>query len=263
MRLAVIFHGIIGGTAGRNGIGAPVDIEVCAKTIKHNVISKYNTDIFLHSWSIEHEQAIKDLYKPVSSLFQPQEYFGYNFDNKSIRDENKTHAFRTVSRYNSLYRAMKLKQDYEKVNNFKYDWVLALRYDLVIFTPLNLEQLDSTAFYICREPYWPDINRIQMLHDIAFLSNSDTMDTYCDVTTGLNMVPYKSRLHEAHRVAYLKLHDMFKGNMDRVGYAFHRYKDMEIYRMIMNPDLNELGKQFGELETKSRLEKLLEEINGT
>ena len=263
MRLAIVFHGIIGGTAGRNGLGDPVDIETCAKTIKHNVISRYDTDVFLHSWSIEHEQAIKDLYNPISALFEPQEYFGYNFSDDTIKDENKTHAFRTVSRYNSLYRAIQLKKEHEKLNNFKYDWVLVLRYDLVMFTPLELEKLDRSGFYICREPYWPNIHSLQMLHDIVFLSNSELIDTYCDVTTGLNMAPYSSRLHEAHRIAYLKLHDMFKGNMNRIGYAFDRYKDMEIYRMIIDPSQSPTGHMYGGNETKTRLEKLLEEINGT
>jgi len=262
-KLAVILHGIIGGTAGRNGVGAPIDIETCAKTIKHNVISKYDTDVFIHSWSVEHRDAIIDLYQPKASLFEPQEYFGYNFDEDSYKNEEQTHAFRTVSRYHSLARAMKLKQQYEKDNNCKYDWVLVLRFDLVIFTPLDLNRFDNKCFYICSEPYWPDINRIQMLHDIAFLSGSDIMDVYSEVTFELHKPPYKARLAEAHRIAYFKLHSMYGGNMNNIGYAFYRYKDMEIYRMIINPDLNELGKQFGELETKPRLEKLLEEINGT
>jgi len=262
-RLAVILHGIVGGTAGRNGIGAPIDIETCAQTIKHNVISKHGADVFIHSWSTEHQDAIIDLYNPVVSQFQPQEYFGYNFNENTVQDENQTHAFRTISRYNSLYRAMELKKDYEQSLGFKYDWVLVIRFDLIIFNPIDLNRFNNNCFYICSEPHWKNINQVQMVHDIAFLSGSNLMDTYCEVTLDLQRPPYKARLAEAHRIAYFKLHSMFKGQMDNVGYAFHRYKDMEIYRMIMNPDLNELGKQFGELETKARLEKLLEEINGT
>lgn len=266
-KLAVILHGIVGGTGGRNGVGDPIDVSTCAKTIKYNVID-YNknlgneVDVFAHSWSTDYKETILNLYNPVLSQFEPQEMFGYNFDENTIQDENATHAFRTVSRYNSLYRANQLKKKYENESGFKYDWVLVIRYDLVIFTPLDLTKFNNRNFYICSEPYWPDINRIHMLHDIAFLTGSNIVDIYSEVIHEFNKPPYVNHLHEAHRIAYYKLHAMYSGNMNNIGYAFHRYKDMEIYRMIMNPDLNELGKQYGELETKPRLEKLLEEING-
>jgi hypothetical protein len=257
--MAVVFHGIIGGMDGRNGIGVPIDIDICAKTIKHNILSEYDTDVFIHSWSIEHKDSVESLYNPVMSIFEPQEMFGHSFDGSALQNEHATILFRTFSKYNSMYRAMQLKQDYENKNNFKYSWVLVLRFDLVVFNKLNLSNFSNNNFYICSEPHWPDINSLQMVHDIVFLSGSELMDTYCGVAKELESV-YKERIGEAHRLAYFKLKDMFQGDMNRVGYAFKRYEDMDIYRLIMSVEQNELGQQYGALETKGRLEQLLKKI---
>jgi hypothetical protein len=136
-RIAVVFHGIVGGMGGRNGVGQPSNISDCAKTIKYNIISKYNTDVFAHSWSTQHSEEIIKLYEPKLSLFQPQEYFGFP-DDRVTDHPTDGQAFRTISRYSSLERAMDLKREYETVNNFIYKWVIVLRYDVAFFTPLDL-----------------------------------------------------------------------------------------------------------------------------
>ena len=255
-KLAIIFHGITGGMAGRNGAGNPIDLDTCAKTIHHNIISHYDTDIFVHSWSIDDKDAINFLYSPKESLYEKQEMFDFKFD-AHVVDEKTTAAFRRLSRYTSLTRAMLLKQDYERENNFKYDWILVLRFDLIVFNKLDLNKLKNDCFYLCSEPHWPDMHKQSMVHDIAFLSSSNLMDTYCNVINELNI-----KQLDPHRLAYQKLRGMFK-DMNKVRLAFRRYEDMEIYRMIMDPTLNKTGHQYGALETKPRLEKLLEEINGT
>lgn len=76
--MTVIFHGIVGGMDDRNGIGDTINLLDCAKTIKYNILSTYDCDIFIHSWSLEHKEEIVSLYKPVLSLFEKQEFFGYS-----------------------------------------------------------------------------------------------------------------------------------------------------------------------------------------
>jgi hypothetical protein len=254
-KMAVVFHGIIGGLDGRNGIGAPVNISDCAKTIKYNILSKNDNDVFIHSWSVDHETEIKELYNPIKSLFQPQEYFGFSGIEASDAPEDGQ-SFRAISRYISLHRAMELKRDYELEQGFIYKWVLALRFDLVFFTPLDVSSADPQFMFVCSEPHWIASN---LMHDIVFLSNSNNMNVYSNFGPELLARAYNPR--DAHTSTNLKLMNMFNNNRDMIKYGFHRYKDVEIYRTVVRPELNPVGHAYGALETKSRFEELLKQIN--
>ena len=142
-KFAVIFHGIVSGDSGRNGLGGFINLEHCAKLIKYNLLQDLDYDIFIHSWSPDAAEQIISLYSPVSFLFEKQETFNYNFSEEDFLDENKTHAFRTVSRYESLYKAIELKKAYSKATGNIYDWVLVLRFDLVILNKINLNKIKN------------------------------------------------------------------------------------------------------------------------
>lgn len=130
--------------------------------LKKKIIDKYDTDVFCHCWNVEEENLIKNLYKPKKCLFEEQIDFNtnlkeYNIDenekdinkwkisgnakkgyihvfnnrnnwNKTI-EEFKIQAFRTSSRWYSTKEVLRLKNEYEKENNFEYDFVLICRYD--------------------------------------------------------------------------------------------------------------------------------------
>ena len=259
-KMAVVFHGIIGGMDGRNGVGSFINVTDCAKLIKHNILSMYDCDIFMHSWSVEQQDLLVPLYNPKKYLFQPQEMFGYSFNDQTFKDEDQTHSFRTVSRYASLERAMELKKQYEIDNNFKYKWVLVLRFDLAFFNKLILDNLDPSCFYICSEPHWPNIQDLQVVHDILFLSNSNTLDTYCEIAGEIRNKVYDDTLHAAHVIAYRKLMLIYNNDIAKVRYVFKRYEDVEIYRFVVKPKLNTVGHAYGVLETKDRMESLLKSL---
>jgi hypothetical protein len=259
-KLAVIFHGIIGGTGGRNGIGEPNNILDCSRTIKYNVLSAYDCDIFAHSWSVDHDEEINTIYHPVASLFQHQEYFGFNGIHASDHQE-LGQAFRTISRYTSLERALKLKQDYEILNNFKYKWVLVIRYDIVFFTRLDLSKYDPAFMYICSEPHWENDGRYNnsLYHDVIFLSSSAIMDTFSNFPTELKAKIYDPM--DAHAAICQKILRIFNGNTNMIKRGFKRYNDVEIYRMVINPQLNPIGHAYGALEMTKRFNDLINQIN--
>lgn len=259
-KVAIIFHGIVGGIAGRNGIGDPNNIEDCFKTIKYNILSHYDYDVFAHSWSINQAELIKSLYNPVESLFEPQEYFGFSGVQASEHPE-AGQSFRTISRYTSLERAVNLKKKYEIENSFKYKWVLVLRYDLVFFRKLDLSNYDPQFMYICSEPHWDknDIPNNSLFHDIIFLSSSLNIDRFSTFSSELKNGIYNSA--DAHSAVCQKILNLFNGNPNMVKRGFKRYIDTEIYRMAINPSLNPVGHAYGALETKNQLTKLLKEID--
>ena len=156
---------------------------------------------------------------------------------------------------------MKLKADYEEANQFKYDWVLILRFDLVILNKIEFLDLDPKNVYICYEPHWPDITACGMVHDIIFLCNSSLADKYGMIAEEIRQGQYTNILYAAHMIAYRKLLQILPGTIN-IRYFCKRFVDMDIYRFVVDPDQNELGKQYGGLETYQRMRALLGEING-
>jgi hypothetical protein len=254
-KMAVVFHGIVGGMNSHNGVGPPTNISDCAKTIKYNVLSTYDCDIFCHSWSVDHKEEIISLYNPVMSLFQPQEYFGYS-GIRASEDPLAGQAFRGTSKYVSLQRGMMLKQQYEKENNFRYKWVFVIRYDLVFFTKLDLSTFDNNMIYPCTEPHWG--HNTTIIDDRLFLSNSNIMDALSNM--GSEAIARVYNLSDVHAAIGQKIRNVLGGNLNLIGFRFDRYKDVEVYRVIIKPELNPVGHAYGALDTKSRLENLLKSI---
>jgi len=255
-KVAVIFHGIVGGMSDRNGVGPPSNISVCSKTIHHNVLSQYDCDIFAHSWSMDQSEEIKKLYNLTDSLFQPQEYFGFTGQRASESPEIGM-EFRLISKYINLERAMNLKQQYELKNGFKYKWVLVLRYDLIIFTKLDLSKYDPKCVYICEEPHWKD--NMNLFDDRIFLSNSMLMDEFSKFGGELFSKKYNGK--DIHTATRNKIFDILKNNQSLIQFGFKRYEDVEVYRQMMHPETNTVGHAYGALECKGRLKELIKEID--
>lgn len=249
-KVAVIFHGIVGGVKDRNSEGEYIDFETCSTFIKKNILDQCDCDIFMHSWSTEVEEELVKIYKPKVSLFQPQEHFGH--EQKTATDPEIGQAFRSTSKYTSLERVLELKRSYENKLGFKYDWVLVLRFDLVIFTKLNLANFDNSCFYLCSEPHWAHIAPTKKAHDIIFLSNSKNMDEF-----GTIIKTHLEIAYDTHLMVARKLQSMFKNNIGKVRLGFDRYKDIEIYRFINNPDLNPVGHQYGALEASIKFKGMI------
>ena len=86
------------------------------------------------------------------------------------------------------------------------------------------------------------------------------MDEYAKIADEIDNKKYTDTLHAAHVISYRKLKEMFGNTMEQVKYGFKRYDDVEIYRFIINPQQNPVGHQYGALQTKDRLSKLLLEM---
>ena len=55
MKIALCLQGL---SSGLNDKGDLVSFENSAETIKKNIIDPNNADVFIHSWSVEHEEGI-------------------------------------------------------------------------------------------------------------------------------------------------------------------------------------------------------------
>ena len=203
--------------------------------MKKNIIDLYDTDIFMHTW--ESDDLDISYLNDNNIHYKAEPYNPINFN--SIRD-NFLNKITDVSPYTSLeevtnthtyfksfcpmfygiYQSNILKSEYERTHNFKYDVVIRIRCDLLLYTPLILDSFnitDNTIFSPSEDkdiivpqknrdisPYIENIlldhnhnilcknnnilcknNNIvpynYWLGDTLFFGNSNTMDKMCDI----------------------------------------------------------------------------------
>lgn len=137
MKIALCLHGYYNNkrdlSSGDNGF----------KYISDNLLTKYDIDVFFHSWEPSRELYLKELYQPVYYTCEEQidfknimnenkisqEYFDKNFN----RNNSPYSACKIESTLSFLYsrkRALELAFLYEQKKKFKYDIVICARFDL-------------------------------------------------------------------------------------------------------------------------------------
>jgi len=218
MRVAFLLHGIVGGVRGKGGKGNLVDYRFCRDRFFENIIEPTNADVFIHSWSVDQKDELIEIYSPKKVVFEKQKIF---------HAKKKLH--RMYSRFYSTQKAMNLKSAYEKENNFKYDFVMITRFDLIWHTLIDFKKLDSRKFYIGK---WNVVNydskEVSPLfqsggykfNDLYFISNSEFMNYYGRAFKALKTFgsgdPHKfikwyllknSELRNNIKFAYLKYYD--------------------------------------------------------
>jgi len=206
MKIALCLSGIIGGFGGRDGVGEKIPVELCYEEWSKALLDHYDTDVFLHSWSVEDQEKIINNFQPTNFLFEKQKAFmpkfsDYHHKASTLEDLKKDIRYREIaleysvdalwnhmdymmyqthSKYYANKQAVKLKADYEKENNFKYDLVILSRFDMHFNKVFDFANFEKNCFYasprtdfgVKRKDY--DI----AVHDLFFFSNSDNMDLY-------------------------------------------------------------------------------------
>lgn len=174
-------------------------VEQCYyESIRPNILSLVNVDVFIHTWNISPEQIgspflnggghpigdpvkqtiledTKALYSPIKMVVEPQIQFPQDlWADRLMPGIRSDHM---LSMFYSIHYANRLKKLHEESNRFKYDWVIRTRFDVA--TPsgqLQIPQLDNTNMYI---PHGGFDTSSGYLDSLAY-SNSDNMDTYSD-----------------------------------------------------------------------------------
>jgi len=233
MKTALCLYGKIGGTTGKNGAGEPIDFRDCFTHIKKHIIDINNCDIFIHCWSTEYTKALLKLYKPKKSIFEPQIQF--NTALKSAKDKN--HEFICKSRWYSNKQTLLLKKQYEEENNFKYDFVMVSRFDLMFFVDFDFSKLDPSFLHASN---WNDpargitkankVNRTlknRRLLDMWFLGSSDFMGSFALLYDHI----YEYAITDPHRASWDYIESFAGDPFKVIKFLFYRWFDYEIYRI--------------------------------
>jgi hypothetical protein len=167
------------------------------ESMKPNIIDDLNPDVFIHTWDtstmvdqhfingngwvmgdkIPHDlmETMVDLYKPKKHVIEPQKYFEQNkWSNRLMPSIKSDHMY---SMFYSINESNKLKKQYEEENNFIYDWVIRIRFDMAIPSgPLNLSSLTNDHLWVATGCF---DNRGGYLDSLGY-SSSQIMDIYSD-----------------------------------------------------------------------------------
>jgi hypothetical protein len=125
----------------------PRSFKRCYESFVHNILEPLNPDIFIHTWRLngnERPDVITDgtceeyveLYKPKKFIIDD---LTYNYEPLNTM----------VPHFTSRHRVNQIRQNYEKINNLKYDIVIMARPDVRLINPIisdNYSQVLGSRF---------------------------------------------------------------------------------------------------------------------
>ena len=181
--------------------------------IKENVIGNYDVSTFIHSFDLQRKEEILSTYTPTDSIIESQKqdflidhtkYLGncasHNYSKQSL-------VFNLQSAKYSRKQSILLKDEFEKNNNLKFDWVFVGRFDMAYMYPFNYNELNNNKIYVAGTTD-NSLNRGK-IHDVYFLGNSDNINKianfYDDMyQCGLNEKNFMENIHDIEAIYFKK-----------------------------------------------------------
>lgn len=167
------------------------------ESMKPNILDDLDPDVFIHTWDTSKMvdqhfvngngfamgdtipanlmESVINLYKPKKYIIEPQKDFEQNkWSSRLMPSIKSDHMY---SMFYSINQSNKLKKQHEDENNFLYDWVIRIRFDMTSPSgPLNLKELDSDRLWVASGCF---DNRNGYLDSLGY-SSSKIMDVYSD-----------------------------------------------------------------------------------
>lgn len=152
------------------------------QSLKDHLIDPYNCDVFCHCWHKHDDSAYKNDFNDHDTTPYGK-YTDYDITDVvnflkpiSFCFDYPTFSENTKSMLRSITRSNDLKKEYERVNNFKYDVVVRVRWDLLYSEKINLHNCAEKQVYLMDRP-----GGCGGINDWFAYGNSNTMDTYAKV----------------------------------------------------------------------------------
>lgn len=211
MKIAICFYGLVGGASGNDGKGFPISPKIGYDYYKKHILDKNdNVDIFIHSWSLQHQEELVDLYKPVRAKFDKQISFNpwklipfqifhckrlfpiFTLNYLKFFSTVYTLSYRAQSRWYSNKQVLNLVNKHEMKNGFKYDYIMVTRFDVAFFSNLIFKDYDPNYFYVSHRNCGPDFPSMfewipnknkwdNAYADLWYFSNSDNMKKFSNL----------------------------------------------------------------------------------
>ena len=192
MKIALCLSGYFANAGG--AIGSERGYEY----IQRKILDGRDVDVFVHSWDLENEDRVKELYSPKADLFEPQhsfdeelesfqeDWFNEDFDRDKTMYKTNT-IYRGLSQLLSRKKAVDLKSEYEKENGFVYDCVILTRFDLgtrgkehyQVYYATNMNFSDTLDMSYLYSAFWDQFNHGYADH--WFFSSSENMNVVANL----------------------------------------------------------------------------------
>lgn len=162
--------------------GIPRCYDYHIDTIR-DLFAPHQVDIFCHFWTDEMDQTdyglIADAIQPRSIMFESshaQLFHDWYLETVHLAVVGRSHE-RTFPMWYSVHQANKLKSDYEKTHDFRYDVVCKARTDLWFPHTWTdaLEQIQPDTIVIPHDRHYGGYT------DVVAMGDSDSMDRYSDL----------------------------------------------------------------------------------
>ena len=168
MNLAICIHGIIGGSSGKNGIGKILDVKKLYEHINKRIIKPNKDDFdeinfFIHTWSTDKTDLIKEYFKPKQIKSEVQKYFNPQKDPRKF------------SKFNSLFESIQLCKKH--INDD--DIILSIRFDCaykhefkILKGRVKTIENNSNIFFPSNHLIWTDEYDKNRLSDYFFFGKA-------------------------------------------------------------------------------------------
>ena len=210
------------------------DAKECIPTLQEHIIDRYDADIFIDTWVPESQvldhrgqlisdnlstQQVLSLYKPKLAMFEDFNSSPIFSRIKEYKIENRTaydgsHAWETKVEnifymYYKVWRCFQHMAHYEAINNFRYDRVIRMRFDLR-FESFPIIDVQPGVVYVPA-----GFDHRGGINDLLSLGTRETMEKVCDLFTKL--VEYSNSNVGFHPESILRTH------MDKCGLTINRF----------------------------------------
>jgi hypothetical protein len=139
MKIALCLHGLFNSEQDEYSDGFNGYIY-----IKNNILNKFDTDVFIHSWEPGKQKLLEILYQPKISIFEPQKDFSKLIKERGL-DTLEACPRSPQSVLSHLYSVTEVMKLPHQQTGVKYDIIIKSRFDLGMinrnttgpFNPLN------------------------------------------------------------------------------------------------------------------------------
>ena len=124
MKIALCLHGLFNSQQDEYSDGFNGYIY-----IKNNILNKFDTDVFIHSWEPDNQKLLEILYQPKSAIFEPQKDFSELIKERGL-DKLEGCPRLPQSVLSHLYSVTEVMKLPHQQTGVKYDMIIKARFDL-------------------------------------------------------------------------------------------------------------------------------------
>jgi hypothetical protein len=168
-------------------------------------LRKNNADVFFATWQGQPNPFNRNVDNVIDESHIPasvSEDLGKQHRELNCKreDKNSTYVQNYASMFFLIWLANNLKRQHERINNFRYDYVIRHRFDFSFKEPFSASELDPEKLNVL------PINRDDGYNDLFAVSNSKNMDRYADT--------YLNFRTAAMHIDLLRPEDILKAHID-------------------------------------------------